>query len=40
MMGRKCDSEAKDRTSKKKDFYEFDYDKEHTTKDTLELEPF
>lgn len=32
------DSEAKDRTSKKTDFYEFDSDEEPATWDTLELE--
>lgn len=32
------DSEAKDKTNKKKDFYEFDSDEEPTTRDTLELE--
>ena len=32
------DSEVKDKTKEKKDFYEFDSDEELTTRDTLELE--
>ena len=32
------DGKMKDKTSKKKDFYEFDSDEELTTQDTLELE--